>query len=74
MQNLYQLVKHSLINSQNWTRYERRHPAGEQNTSDSVEDRLLIKDCKLKKANCWKSDCWVSSIPVEMAHAVWSLL
>jgi len=33
--NLYQLVKYSLINSRNWTRYKRHHPACEHDTDDS---------------------------------------
>jgi len=27
MHNLYHMVEYSSINSRNWTRYERRHPA-----------------------------------------------
>jgi len=38
MQNLYQLVKCSLTNCQNWiTYYERRHPACDHDASDKLK-------------------------------------
>jgi len=55
------------------TCYERRHPVCEHDTSDSVEDRLLIKTSQTEKAGLLKNDCWVSSETVKMAYAVWSL-
>jgi len=55
MQNLYQLVKGSLINGRNRIQcHERRHPACEHDASEAltVEDRLLIQF-----ANCNRLDC-----------------
>ena len=39
------------------TCYERRHPVCEHDTSDSVEDRLLIKTSQTEKAGLLKNDC-----------------
>jgi len=48
MQKLYQLVKYSLINSHNWIHVTSDVTLHENMTPLTVEDRQLIKKCKLK--------------------------
>jgi len=68
MQNLYQLVKYSLIKSQNWIHvYERHHTACEHDTSNSWRSTAN------KDFGNWKND-WVSSKTVEMAYMLFDLL
>ena len=50
MQNLYQLVKYSLINSQNCVHVMSDVTLHVNTTSLTVEDRLLIKTLQTKKA------------------------
>jgi len=50
MQNLYQLVKYSLINSQNCVHVMSDVTLHVNMTSLTVEDRLLIKTLQTKKA------------------------
>ena len=57
MQNLYQLVKYSLINSQNWIHVMSDDTLHVNMTPLTVEDRLLIKTLQTKKVGVEKNDC-----------------
>ena len=52
MQNLYQLLKYSLTNRQNWIHVISVVALHANMTPLIAEDQLLIKKCKLKRANC----------------------
>ena len=54
MQNLYQLVKYSFINSQNWIHVMSDDTLHVNMTPLTVEDRLLIKTLQTKKVDVEK--------------------
>ena len=57
MQNLYQMVRYSLIKKTELdTYYERRHPHVNM-TPLTVEDRLVIKSLQTEKRLIIKNDC-----------------
>ena len=60
MQNLYRLVKYSLINSRNWIHVMSDITLHVNMAHLTVEDRLLIKTSQTEKARLLKNDCWVS--------------
>jgi len=67
MQNLYQLIKHSLINSQHWIHVMSDVTLHVNMSPLTVEDRLLIGLCKLKKS-------WiVEKLIVEFPAKQWKL-
>jgi len=54
MQNMYQLVKYSLINNRNWKHVTSNVTLHVNMTPLTVEDRLLIKTLQIEKAGLWK--------------------
>jgi len=77
MQNLYKLVKYSLINSRNWIHVMSDVSLHVNITPLTVEVKRLTANKKLrrlKRLDCWKkTDSWASSETGEIAYAVWSL-